>query len=86
MNMPWGADFSLPYSCAPWFHISYMPSLSTYLCPSYITYREPAISKPSPTNNGCFDPKNRLVQKKKHMVIKQVYHVKKMDDSIKIQI
>ena len=77
MNMPWGADFSLPYSWAPWFHISYIPSLPTYLCPNYFTYREPAISKPSPTNNGCFDPKNRPVQKKKHMVIKQVYCVKK---------
>ena len=77
MNMPWGADFSLPYSCAPWFHISYMPSLPTYLCPNYITYKEPAISKPSPTNNGRFDPKKWPVKKKKHMVIKQVYRVKK---------
>ena len=59
MHMPWGADFNLPYSCGPWFIISYMSSLPTYLCPNYIiTYREPAISKPSPTNNGCFDPKN----------------------------
>ena len=54
-----------------------MPSLSTYLCPNYITYKEPAISKPSPTINGRFDPKNRPVQKKKHKVIKQVYRVKK---------
>ena len=78
MNMQWDADFSLPYSCAPWFHISYMPSLPTYLCPNYIiTYREPAISKPSPTNNGRFDPKKWPVQKKKHKVIKQVYRVKK---------
>ena len=53
-----------------------MPSLSTYLCPNYITYKEPAISKPSPTINGCFDPKNRPVQKK-NKVIKQVYRVKK---------
>jgi len=77
MHMPWGADFNLPYSCALWFHISYMSSLPTYLCPNYIIYKEPAISKPSPTNNGRFDPKNRPVQKKKHMVIKQVYRVKK---------
>jgi len=77
MNMPWGAVFSLPYSCVPWFHISYMPSLPTYLCPNYITYSEPAISKPSRTNNGCFDPKNRPVQKRKYKVIKQVYRVKK---------
>ena len=54
-----------------------MPSLPTYLCPNYITYWEPAISKSSPTNNGRFYPKNRPVQKKKHMVIKQVYRVKK---------
>ena len=77
MNMPWGADFSLHYSSAPWFHNSYMPSLPTYLCPNYITYREPATSKPSPTNNGYFDPKNRPVQKRKHKVIKQVYRIKK---------
>ena len=76
MNMPWGADFSLPYSYAPWFHIAYMPFLPTYLCPNYIIYREPEISKSSPTNNGRFDPKNRPVQKKKHKVIKQVYRVK----------
>ena len=77
MNMPWGVDFSLSYSCAPRFHISYMPSPPTYLCPNYITYREPAISKSSPINNDRFDPKNRPVQKRKHKVIKQVYHVKK---------
>ena len=64
MNMPWGADFSLTYSCAPWFHISYMPSLSTYLCPNYITYKEPAISKPSPTINDRFDEKDRSMKKK----------------------
>ena len=52
ISMPWGADFSLLYSCAPWFYNSYMPFLPIYLCPNYITYRELAISKPSPTNNG----------------------------------
>ena len=61
MSLSWGADFNLPYSCAPWLHNSYMPSLPMYLCPNYITYREPAISKPSPTNNDRFDPKNRYV-------------------------
>ena len=66
MHMPWDADFNLPYSCAPWFHISYMPSLPTYLCSNYITYKELVISKPSPINNGRFDPKNRPVQKKTH--------------------
>ena len=64
MNMPWGADFSLPYSCAPWFHISYMPPLPTYLCPNYITYREPAIGKPSPTINDRFDEKIGLYEKR----------------------
>ena len=54
-----------------------MSSLPTYLCPNYITYREPAISKSSPINNDRFDPKNRPVQKRKHKVIKQVYRVKK---------
>jgi hypothetical protein len=54
-----------------------MLSLPTYLYPNYITYREPAISEPSPTKRGRFDPKNWPVQKRKHKVIKQVYHVKK---------
>jgi len=67
----------MPCFYPSWYFNSYMPSLPTYLCPNYITYREPAISKPSPTNNGRFDPKNWPVQKKKHMVIKQVYRVKK---------
>jgi len=48
MNMPWGADFSLPYSSAPWFHNSYMSYLPTYLRPNYITYKELASSEPSP--------------------------------------
>ena len=77
MNMPWGTYFSLPYSCASWFHNSYVPSLPTYLFPNYITYREPAIGKPSPTNNDRFVQKNQPVQKKKYKVIKQVYRVKK---------
>ena len=47
------------------------------MCPNYITYRELAISKPSPTNNDRFDRKDRSVQKTKHKVIKQVYRVKK---------
>ena len=54
-----------------------MSFLPTYLCPNYIIYMELAFSKSSPTNNGHFDPKNRHVQKKKHMVIKQVCRVKK---------
>ena len=54
-----------------------MPSLPTYLCPNYITYREPAISKPSPTINDHFDEKDRSMKKKKYKVIKQVYRVKK---------
>ena len=54
-----------------------MPSLPTYLCPNYITYREPAISKTSPTINDRFDEKDRSMQKKKYKVIKQVYCIKK---------
>jgi len=57
-----------------------VPSLPRYLCPYYITYREPAISKPSPTNNDCFDQKDWSKQKKKFKVIKQVYRVKKDSD------
>lgn len=77
MYMPWGAYFNMPYSCTPWFHNSYMPSLPTYLHPNYITYREPTISEPSPTKSGRFDSKNRHVQKRKYKVIEQVYRVKK---------
>jgi len=53
-----------------------MPPFSIYLCPNYITYRELAISKSSPTNNDHFDHKNWSAQKKKHKVLKQVYRVK----------
>ena len=80
MIVPWGTYFGMPYSHVPWFHNSYMSFLATYLRPNYVTYREPAISEPSPTNNDCFVQKNRSVQKKKYKVIKQVYRVKKMDD------
>ena len=41
-----------------------MPSLPRYLYPEYITYREPAISKPSPTINDRFDEKDRSMKKK----------------------
>ena len=54
-----------------------MPSLPKYLYPDYITYRESAISKPSPTINDRFDEKDRTMKKKKYKVIKQVYCVKK---------
>jgi len=54
-----------------------MPSLPRYLYPDYIIYREPAISKTSPTINDRFDEKDRSMQKKKYKVIKQVYRVKK---------
>ena len=59
MIVPWGTYFGMPYSHAPWFHNSYMSFLSTYLCPNYITYREPVISEPSPTDNDRFVQKNR---------------------------
>jgi len=54
-----------------------MSSLPRYSCPDYITNREPAIRKPSPTISDHFDEKNRSAQKKKYKVIKQVYRVKK---------
>jgi len=63
-----------------WYYNSCMPSLPRYLFPDYITYREPAIGKPSPTINDRFDEKDRPIQKKKYKVIKQVYRVKKMND------
>ena len=54
-----------------------MPSLPRYLYPDYIIYREPVISKPSPTINDRFDEKDRSMKRKKYKVIKQVYRVKK---------
>ena len=54
-----------------------MPSLPRYLCPNYITYREPAISKPALTIIDRFDEKDRSIQKKKYKMVKQVYRVKK---------
>ena len=75
--MPCGSYYSMPYSYESWYYDSYMPPLPRCLCPNYITYRNPAFSKPSPTNNDRFDQKDRSIQKKKHKVIKQVYHVKK---------
>ena len=80
LHVPWGTYFSVPYSCPPWFYNSYMSSFPRYLYPDYITYKEPAIGKPSPTINDHFDEKEQSMQKKKYKVIKQVYRVKKMDD------
>jgi len=77
MNMPWGAYFSIPYSCPPWFYNLYMPSLPRYLHLDYITHRKPTISESPPMHNDYFDPKNRSIQKKKYKVIKQDYRVKK---------
>ena len=54
-----------------------MPSLPRYLYSDYIIYREPAISKTSPTINDRFDEKDQSMKKKKYKVIKQVYRVKK---------
>ena len=54
-----------------------MPFLPTYLCPNYVTYKEPAIREPSPTNDDHFVQKDLSKQKKKLKVIKQVYCVKK---------
>ena len=54
-----------------------MSFLPTYLCANYVTDREPAIGKPSPTINDSFDEKNWSIQKKKYKMVKQVYRVKK---------
>jgi len=61
MNIPWSVYFSMPYYCPSWFHNSYIRPLCIYLCQNYIIYREPAISKPSPTNNDRFDQKDRSI-------------------------
>jgi len=53
--------YGMPCFYPSWYFNSYMSSLPTYLCPNYITYKEPAISKPSPTIDSRFDPKNRFV-------------------------
>ena len=75
--MPCGSCYSMPYFYPSWYYNSCMPSLPRYLCPDYITYREPAIGKPSPTINDRFDEKKSVYTEKKYKVIKQVYHVKK---------
>ena len=75
--MPCGAYCSMLYSCPSWYYNLCMPSLPRYLYPDYITYREPAICKPSPTINDRFDEKERSMKKKKYKVIKQVYRIKK---------
>ena len=75
--MPCGSYYSMPCFYPSWYYNSCMPSLPRYLCPDYITYREPAIGKPSPTIKDRFDEKDRSIQKKKYKVIKQVYRVKK---------
>ena len=75
--MPCGSYYSMPYSYASCYFVSCMPPLPRCLCPNYITYRKPAFNKPSPINNDHFDQKDRSIRKKKHKVIKQVYHVKK---------
>jgi len=78
--MPCGSYYRMPCFYPSWYYNSCMPSLPRYLFPDYITYREPAIGKPSPTINDRFDEKDRPIQKKKYKVIKQVYRVKKMND------
>ena len=75
--MPCRFYYSTPYFYLSRSYNSYMLSLPRYLCPNYITYRKPSISKPSPTNNDRFVQKNQSVQKKKYKMIKQVYCVKK---------
>ena len=75
--MPCRSYYGMPCFYPSWYYNSCMPSLPRYLYPDYITYREPAISKPSPTINDHFDEKDRSIQKKKYKVIKQVYRVKK---------
>ena len=57
-----------------------MPSIPRYLCPDYITYREPVIGKPSPTINDCFDEKDRSIQKKIQGDQASLSCQKKMDD------
>ena len=75
--MPYGSYYSMPSFYPSWYYNSCMPSLPRYLYPDYITYREPAISKPPPIINDRFDEKDRSMKKKKYKVIKQVYRVKK---------
>ena len=80
MHMPYGHYFSMPYLCPSCSYNSWMPSPPRYFCEDYTTYRELAISKPSPTNNDHFDQKDRSIQKKNHKVIRKSIVSKKMDD------
>ena len=75
--MPCGSYYSMPYFYPSWYYNSCLQPLPRYLCPDYITYRESAISKPSPINNYHFNHKDWTIQKKMYKVIKQVYCVKK---------
>ena len=70
ISMSCGFYYSMLYFYLSWHCNSCMPSLSRYLCPDHITYREPAIGKPSPPINDHFDEKDRSIQKKKYKVIK----------------
>jgi hypothetical protein len=71
LNMPWEAYFNMHYSYPSWSYNSYMWSLHRYLCPDYVTYREPVINISSPIHNDRFDQKNRSMQKNKSKVINQ---------------
>ena len=75
--MPGGCFYSMPYFYSSCSYNSYMSFLPRYFCSYYITSKGPTINQPPSTNNDRFDNKNQSIQKKKHKVIKQVYHVKK---------
>ena len=78
MPMPCGSYYNMPYYFyLSWSFNSYMPFSLRYFCSDYIIHKESEINKSPPANNDRIDHKNWSVQKKKHKVIKQVYHVKK---------
>ena len=64
ISMPCGSYYSMPYFYPSGHCNSCMPSIPRYLCPDYITYREPVIGKPSPTINDRFDEKIGLYKKR----------------------
>ena len=78
--MPCGSYYSMPCFYPSWYYNLCMPSLPRYLCLDYITYREPAIGKPSPTINDRFDEKDWSIQKKNTRRSSKFIVSKKMDD------
>jgi len=54
-----------------------MPASHSYFGQNHVTYREPVINESSLGSNDRFHQRDQSMQKIKHKVIRQVYHVKR---------